>query len=233
MNPTVLGISASPHKGGKVETLVKEILSASGLPSEMVRLHEMRVGPCTACNGCIKDNICVIDDDWKTLREKILASAAVVIGGWAFSGMIDSATKALMERFWSFRHHHQLVRGRAGAVAVAGSNPELTGQLAEMLLAFMRNNGMAALGGVTAAGANPCLGCEDALEACEYSAVVAQYGFLARQGLGMYNPIENQLKALKKARILGQRLGHKVRFLAARGFSVEPSPYSKAQGAEN
>ncbi len=48
MNPTVLGISASPHKGGKVETLVEEILSASGLHSEMVRLHEMRVGPSRA-----------------------------------------------------------------------------------------------------------------------------------------------------------------------------------------
>jgi hypothetical protein len=49
----------------------------------------------------------------------------------------------------------------------------------------------------------------------------------------MYNPIENQLKALKKARILGQRLGHKVRFLADRGFSVEPVRHEKAQGAEN
>ncbi len=147
--------------------------------------------------------------------------------------MIDSATKALMERFWSFRHHHQLARGRVGAVAVAGSNPELAGRLSDMLLAFLRNNGMAALGGVTAAGGNPCLGCEDALEACEYSAVVAQYGLLAQMGRGMYNLIENQLKALKKARILGQRLGHKVRFLADRGFSVEPVHHEKAQGAEN
>lgn len=222
MDTAVLGISASPQKGGKVETLIQEILSATGLPSEMIRLHEIIVGPCTACNGCRKDNVCVLDDDWNMLSGKILNSAAVVIGGWAFSGMIDSATKALMERFWSFRHHHQLTRGRVGAVVIAGGNPELTADLKEKLLAFLKNNGMNALGGVTALGANPCLGCEDSLEGCEYSAVVAQYGLLDRMGFGMYNPIENQLRALKNARILGQRIGHKVQFLAARGFSVDP-----------
>jgi multimeric flavodoxin WrbA len=229
MKTAILGISASPHRGGKVETLVQEILLASGLPAEMVRLHEITVGPCTACNGCREDNMCVIDDDWNALRQKILESAAVVMGGWAFSGMIDSATKALMERFWSFRHHHQLTRGRVGAVVVAGGNAGLAGDLTDKLLTFMRNNGISAMGGVTAAGANPCLGCEDSLAACEYSAVVAQYGMLERAGIGMYNPIENQLRALKNARILGQRIGHKVKFLAARGFSVEPERHDQPE----
>jgi multimeric flavodoxin WrbA len=174
----------------------------------------------------------VVDDDWDTLRQKILNSAAVVIGGWAISGMIDSATKALMERFWSFRHYHQLTRGKVGAVAVAGADPELADNLTEMLLTFMKNNGMAALGGVTAAGSNPCLGCEGSLEACEYSAVVAQYGLLERMGLGMYNPIENQLKALKKARILGQRMGHKVKFMKDRGFKVDPVQNKKSKGGD-
>ena len=58
----ILGISASPHKGGKVETLVQEVLSASRLPSEMVRLHDISVGPCKACNGCWANNKCVIMD---------------------------------------------------------------------------------------------------------------------------------------------------------------------------
>ena len=221
MEPAILGISASPQKGGKVETLVKEILTASRLPWEMARLHELTVGPCKACGGCRRDNVCVVDDDWEPLRRKILASSALVIGGWAFSGMIDSATKALMERFWSFRHHHQLARGRVGAAVVVGNNTDLAGGLAEALMQFMRNYGVRPLGAVTAAGANPCIGCDDSLLNCEYSGVVAQYGLLERKGIGMYNPIENQLEALKKARILGQRLGHKVKFLTERGFQAD------------
>lgn len=217
MKAKILGISASPQKGGKVETLVQEILSASRLPYEMVRLHELTIKPCKACNGCRSNNLCILDDDWSELRGKILDSSALVIGSWAFSGMIDSATKAMMERFWSFRHHHQLTRGKLGAAVVVGSNAELAVNLAEALLQFMRNNGMNPLGRVTAAGANPCLGCQDSLDTCEYSGVVANYGLLERIGTGLYNPIENQWGALKSARILGQRVEHKLQRLQARG----------------
>lgn len=221
MEARVLGISASPHRGGKVETLVQEVLSASRLPHQLVRLHELDVRPCKACNACREDNACVLKDDWKELACQIVNSQAIVIGSWAFSGMIDSATKALMERFWSLRHNRQLTRGKVGVVAVVGANPELAGNLADALLQFMRNNGMNALGRVTAAGANPCLGCEDSLRECEYSGVVAQHGFLERIGVGLYHPIENQLGTLKAARILGQRLGHKVQHVAARGLNSE------------
>jgi hypothetical protein len=75
---------------------------------------------------------------------------------------------------------------------------------------------MHALGRVTAAGANPCLGCEDALRDCEYSGVVTQYGLLERPGQSMYNPLEFQLASLKAARVLGQRIGHKLQHLTAR-----------------
>ena len=221
MESKILGISASPQKGGKVETLVREVLSAARLPSELIRLHDINVGPCKACNGCWASNKCVIKDDWGLLQEKILNSRALVIGGWAFSGMIDSATKAMMERFWSFRHHHMLTRGRVGAVVVAGSNTALADKLGDALLTFMQNYGIKGLDRITAAGANPCLGCKDSLHDCEYSAVVAQHGLLERIGTALYHPIENQLHALKNARVVGQRLGHKVDHMLARGYSAE------------
>jgi hypothetical protein len=116
-----------------------------------------------------------------------------------------------------------LTRGRVGVVVMAGSNAACAQGLADQLQKFMQNYGINPLGHVIAAGANPCLGCEDSLGACEYSAVVNQYGLLERMGTSMYNPIEHQLRALKNARILGQRLRHKVEFLKARGFSVEPT----------
>lgn len=221
MKGSVLGISASPQKGGKVETLIQEVFSASRLPHELVRLHELNIRPCKACNGCREDNVCVIEDDWKGLAGKIIDSNAIVLGSWAFSGMIDASTKAVMERFWSFRHHRQIAQGRVGAAIVVGISSELAANLADALLQFMRNNGMNALGRVTAAGANPCLGCKDSLGSCEYSGVVAQYGLLERMGIGMYNPIEQQLVALKSARILGQRIGHKVQHLMGRGLKAE------------
>ncbi len=217
----ILGISGSPQKGGKVETILQEVLHSSRLASELVRLHEIRLGPCKACNGCRRDNACIVKDDWPELQKKIIAANAVVIAGWAFSGMMDSATKALMERFWSFRHHQQLTRGKIGGAVVVGNNLDLAGNLADALLQFMRNNGMNPLGRVTAAGATPCLGCPDSLATCEYSNVVAAYGMLERIGKSMYNPIENQLGVLQSARIVGERLGHKVEHMKARGFGKD------------
>ena len=216
MTAKVLGISASPQQGGKVDTLVQEVLSATRLPHEMVRLHTLEIRPCKACNACRADNVCTLEDDWGSLSEKICDASALVLGGWGFAGMIDASTKLLMERFWSLRHHRQLARGKVGAAVVVGANPELAATLADSLLQFMRNNGMNAVGRVTAAGANPCLGCEDALQECEYSGVVAQYGLLERPGQSMYNPLEFQLASLKAARVLGQRIGHKVQHLVAR-----------------
>jgi hypothetical protein len=83
------------------------------------------------------------------------------------------------------------------------NNTELAGKLGDSLLQFMQNYGMKNLGRITAAGANLCLGCRDSLNECECSAVVAQYCLLERIGTALYNPIENQLHALKNARILG------------------------------
>jgi multimeric flavodoxin WrbA len=216
MTPHVLGISASPQVGGKVERLVEETLSATRLPHELVRLHALDLRPCKACNACRADNICTLEDDWGSLSEKICDASALVLGGWGFAGMIDASTKLVMERFWSLRHHRQLARGKVGAAVVVGANPDLAGTLADALLQFMRNNGMHALGRVTAAGANPCLGCADALATCEYSGVVTQYGLLERPGRSMYNPLEIQLGSVKAARVLGQRIGHKLQHLLAR-----------------
>ena len=90
-----------------------------------------------------------------------------------------------------------------GGVVVAGSNTALADTLGDSLLQFMQNYGIKGLGRITAAGANPCLGCRDSLNDCEYSAVVAQYGLLERIGTVLYNPIETQLHALKDARRSG------------------------------
>jgi len=75
MKPKVLGISASPQKGGKVDTLVQEVLSASRLPHELVRLHALEIRPCKACNACRTDNVCTIEDDWKISATRSLMRA--------------------------------------------------------------------------------------------------------------------------------------------------------------
>jgi hypothetical protein len=39
----------------------------------------------------------------------------------------------------------------------------------------------------------------------------------------MYNPTEYQLAALKSARVLGQRIGHKAQHMMSRGLGADAS----------
>ena len=65
----VLGISGSPRKGHTTEQLVREVLSAVDGPTEFISLVGKRIGPCIACLGCVKDNVCVLKDDMRLLRD--------------------------------------------------------------------------------------------------------------------------------------------------------------------
>ena len=52
----VLGISGSPRKSHTTEELVKTVLDATGLETELISLHGMTINGCICCLGCIDDN---------------------------------------------------------------------------------------------------------------------------------------------------------------------------------
>jgi hypothetical protein len=51
--------------------LVKEVLDAVGVETEFVSLAGKTIGPCIACLGCVKDNVCKVNDDMEQLRQLI------------------------------------------------------------------------------------------------------------------------------------------------------------------
>ena len=68
----VLGISGSPRKGSTTDQLVQEVLNGVGCEKEFISLAGKRIGPCIACLGCVKDNVCVVNDDLRTAGEDCL-----------------------------------------------------------------------------------------------------------------------------------------------------------------
>lgn len=118
MNIEVLGISGSPTKNSNTDRLVKAILDETGAKSEFVKLSTINVRPCRACYKCVNDNICKQKDDFPALAEKIKTAKAIVIGGYTPYSQIDGYTKALLERFWSFRHQKNLLKGKLGATVL-------------------------------------------------------------------------------------------------------------------
>ena len=60
----IVGISAG--RDGKVtESLVKAILDGSGEEHEFISLSGKLIRPCEGCNGCVKTNRCVLEDEFQ------------------------------------------------------------------------------------------------------------------------------------------------------------------------
>jgi len=101
----VIVISSSPNVGGLTAactTSVAEGVRQAGGEAEEVRLNEMKVGMCQACdNGwgtCRKDHVCQVEDGFQALHARVLAADALVLATPVYWGEMSESAKALTDR---------------------------------------------------------------------------------------------------------------------------------------
>ena len=121
----ILGISGSARKEGVsgVNKLVKTVLDNTGCDYELISLRGKKISGCIACLGCVKDNICKVNDDLAELRDKIVDADAYVIGAPNYYSTLNALTHAFIERWFQFRHQEgNTLWGKLGvAVGVGGT----------------------------------------------------------------------------------------------------------------
>ena len=160
MSIAVLGVSGSPVKNSNTDRLVETVLEATGLDFEFVKLSSINVRPCMACKKCVPDNICKEKDDFQALAETIKQAEALIIGGYIPYGQIDGFTKALLERFWSLRHIHNLLKGKLAATILTGLQPDVLDTVSRSLAAELKDyENMDLVGQLAVQGNRPCLTC--------------------------------------------------------------------------
>jgi multimeric flavodoxin WrbA len=79
----IVGIASSPRKGGNSQTLVEHILSGAreeGAETELIRLCERNIQPCTGCNSCKSGDGCIIQDSMEDLCDTLAEADALVFG---------------------------------------------------------------------------------------------------------------------------------------------------------
>jgi multimeric flavodoxin WrbA len=156
----ILGISGSPRKEGTsgVYKLVQTVLENTDIDYEIVSLKGKKISGCIACLGCVKDNVCKVEDDLTPLREKIVEADAYVIGAPNYYATLNAATHALLERFFQFRHQEgNLLWGKlAVAVGVGGTSGRFP---ADDLEKFFLYNFIETVAKVTGQGAASCYSC--------------------------------------------------------------------------
>jgi len=102
MAVTVLGISASPRRNGNTEQMLKKTLegaaSSTHAAGELVRLADLRIGPCIECNHCCETGVCKIQDDFQIIMEKMLNAQRLIFATPVFFMTVSAQAKLLIDR---------------------------------------------------------------------------------------------------------------------------------------
>jgi len=171
----VLGISGSPRRGSTTEQLVQVVLSGvQDCNKELISFSGNKIGPCIACLGCVKDNICKVKDDMASLCQKIVQADAYVIGATNYYSLLNGLTHCFLERWYQFRHQEgKSVAGKLGvAVGVGGSSGEpIVGNIRN----FFQYNHIECMGSVSAQGPACCFTCGYG-ESCKVGAIHMFFG---------------------------------------------------------
>ena len=156
----ILGISGSPRKKDRsgVYKLVQTVLENTGCDYDFISLKGRKIAGCITCLGCVKDNVCKVEDDLAELRDKIVEAEAYVIGAPNYYSTFNAATHAFLERWFQFRHQEgNALWGKLGvAVGVGGT----TGQFpADGIEKFFLYNFIETVTKVSGQGAASCFTC--------------------------------------------------------------------------
>jgi multimeric flavodoxin WrbA len=101
----VIVISASPNKDGLTAacaTAALEGIRDAGADAEEVRLNDLQVGMCQACdNGwgtCLRDHQCQVEDDFQALHERVVQVDGLVLVSPVYWGEMSESAKAFTDR---------------------------------------------------------------------------------------------------------------------------------------
>jgi len=148
----IVAVLGSPHgtegSTGRLLAGVMESARSAGAEVTAHVLAGMKVQPCRGCAACHKTGECVMRDDFKQIKDSLLAADGVVLASPNYIFSVTAQMKAMMDRC-SCPLHCQAMEGKYGASVVTsgGSGGE---EVEGYLLRFLRALGCRTVGGVTA-----------------------------------------------------------------------------------
>jgi multimeric flavodoxin WrbA len=123
----ILVLAASPRPKGNSTVLAGEAArgaESAGAEVRMVRLAELVINPCRACEGCRKPKAsgCVQDDDITALHAELRAADALLIASPVYWFTMSGQAKLFMDRLYAFgREGYRPLKGkRIGIILTSG-----------------------------------------------------------------------------------------------------------------
>ena len=207
----ILGISGSTRKDNVSGTskLVQIVLENTGCDYELVSLRGKKIAGCIACLGCVKDNICKVQDDLVEVRPKIVEADAYVIGAPNFYSAMNATTHAFLERWYQFRHQEgDTLWGKLGvAIGVGGTSGQYPADEIEKLFLY---NFVETVAKVAGQGAASCFSCGYG-ETCKVGVPTLLYGEGVKITPDMIPDVTKQPDVIESAAAAGKLLGQRLR----------------------
>jgi multimeric flavodoxin WrbA len=146
----ILAIMGSPHgMKGNTGRLLEEVLigvEQGGGDVELVDLVQEKVLPCLSCDVCHETGTCPINDDFETIKAKLLACDGFILASPNYIHSITAQMKALFDRCVGIIHCVAL-EGKYGAVVEtsgSGEDEEVIGYMER----FVNTVGAQSVGGI-------------------------------------------------------------------------------------
>jgi len=113
----ILAIHGSPRTvrstTRRLARFVLDGAAETGAETEIIDLCDLRITPCSACEGCSFNGICVFDDDLMPIVERMKEADGIVFGSPVYIDNISGQMKIFFDRL-ADAIHYQILAGKYG-----------------------------------------------------------------------------------------------------------------------
>lgn len=118
----IIAIHGSPRSINSTTRKLAEFVlkgaAESGSETEMIDLADYHITPCTACDACSLNGICVNDDDVVGLLKRMQEAEGIVFGSPVYIDNISGQMKVFFDRLADVIHY-QVLTGKFGCSVAA------------------------------------------------------------------------------------------------------------------
>jgi multimeric flavodoxin WrbA len=110
MAVTVLGLAGSPRRKGNTEIVLDWMLDAArdaGADVVKLRIRELGVAGCVACEGCSETGVCIVNDGMDKIVPLLRSVDSIALAAPIFSMGMAAQAKAMVDRcqvFWALKY---------------------------------------------------------------------------------------------------------------------------------
>ena len=155
VNMNILGIVGSPRSGGNTDILVDEVLKGAkeeGAKTRKFMLNDLRIAPCKACNGCVKTEKCVHEDDMIEIVKEMEKSQTWVLGTPIYWWGPTAQFKTFLDRWYGIKTGKFRGKRVILVIPMGGGSPNYAQYTVGMLTSVINYLGMELLTSILAPG---------------------------------------------------------------------------------